>query len=380
MGVLRLLLAVAVVFAHAGTIAGQGWMPGNLAVEAFFVISGFYMQMVLEAKYTPERLGRGFVWRFYAARYLRLLPVYLLVAAASWNAALLVTGGDPLATWDRLARLPDAGTGGSLLLGFLGATNLTMFFQDMAMFLGVHDGRVAFFTDFRASEIPVWRALAVPPAWSLGVELSFYLLAPFLLRRSTLLLAGIALCAIGAKLAFLKLTGLGDPWTYRFFPFELGWFLAGSLAYRARQRLAVDPRGRLRPVVVAGFYVLVIAVVAGWRAFGLSEHLVPPAIALLLPTLAALTGTTRWDRWLGELSYPAYILHWLVMSQLMISLGWQPHEGWRLPVATLTLTLAGSVLLLAAETRWIEPFRQRFSAAPRRGVAGACLSGRGAPN
>ncbi len=43
---------------------------------AIFVISGFYMQLVLQTRYNRATLGRAWVARFYAARYFRLLPAY----------------------------------------------------------------------------------------------------------------------------------------------------------------------------------------------------------------------------------------------------------------------------------------------------------------
>jgi peptidoglycan/LPS O-acetylase OafA/YrhL len=55
MGILRLLLAVSVIAAHAGPILGTMMVPGNYAVETFFMISGFYMSLILNSKY----VGKG---------------------------------------------------------------------------------------------------------------------------------------------------------------------------------------------------------------------------------------------------------------------------------------------------------------------------------
>lgn len=51
MGIIRLLLAAAVVLGHSSPIFGQTLGGGVLAVNCFFVISGFYMAMVLQKKY-----------------------------------------------------------------------------------------------------------------------------------------------------------------------------------------------------------------------------------------------------------------------------------------------------------------------------------------
>lgn len=46
MGWLRFLLAVSVVIAHSGKVFGLRLYPGHTPVMLFFVISGFYMQII----------------------------------------------------------------------------------------------------------------------------------------------------------------------------------------------------------------------------------------------------------------------------------------------------------------------------------------------
>jgi hypothetical protein len=73
MGLIRVLLALAVVDFHAVRFASSPhflnlpWINGGVAVQSFFVISGFYMALILSGKYA----GRG-VFVFYRARFLRL--------------------------------------------------------------------------------------------------------------------------------------------------------------------------------------------------------------------------------------------------------------------------------------------------------------------
>ena len=51
MGIIRFLLALAVVAFHSQRILGLRLMGGNEAVEIFFIISGFYMSLILRGKY-----------------------------------------------------------------------------------------------------------------------------------------------------------------------------------------------------------------------------------------------------------------------------------------------------------------------------------------
>src|SRR5262249_20142393 len=117
-------------------------------------------------------------------------------------------------------------------LALLAFSNLFIFGQDWVMFLGVHAHHLSFVTHFTDSDVFLFEGLTIHQTWTLGVELTFYLVAPFVLPRRKLLLALLA--ASLALRAVLLYTGLGfdDPWTYRFFPTELALFLSGSLSHQ----------------------------------------------------------------------------------------------------------------------------------------------------
>jgi peptidoglycan/LPS O-acetylase OafA/YrhL len=74
MGSLRLVLALLVAVSHLASFThfkDGGWFVGHamFAVRAFFVLSGFYMALVLTDRYPTA-------FRFYEARATRLLPLY----------------------------------------------------------------------------------------------------------------------------------------------------------------------------------------------------------------------------------------------------------------------------------------------------------------
>jgi peptidoglycan/LPS O-acetylase OafA/YrhL len=78
MGIIRVLLAIAVVVGHASSVVpnrAPKMTGGTASVEMFYMISGFYMAMVLNRKYR----GPGSTWVFYMNRLLRLYPTYLAV-------------------------------------------------------------------------------------------------------------------------------------------------------------------------------------------------------------------------------------------------------------------------------------------------------------
>src|SRR5215813_7005704 len=87
MGFLRLYLALSVLNAHYPIAPQPGlFVHGFVAVCIFFIISGFYMSLVLDRNYLREPGG---VARFYFSRALRIFPVYWVVLALTVAAANL---------------------------------------------------------------------------------------------------------------------------------------------------------------------------------------------------------------------------------------------------------------------------------------------------
>lgn len=70
MGFLRLLLALSVVSAHVINNPFFSLVGGTVAVKTFFIISGFYMAMIIN-NYKNNIA-------FFKSRYLRLFPVYFI--------------------------------------------------------------------------------------------------------------------------------------------------------------------------------------------------------------------------------------------------------------------------------------------------------------
>ena len=54
MGILRTILALAVVVYHSYKLFGLRMCGGQVAVESFYMISGFYMALILNEKYKTK--------------------------------------------------------------------------------------------------------------------------------------------------------------------------------------------------------------------------------------------------------------------------------------------------------------------------------------
>src|SRR4051812_20298809 len=125
MGLLRVLLALSVVIDHSYPALGLTLVGGQVAVQTFFIISGFYMSLILDRKY----VGPGSYGLFMTNRFLRLFPVYWMVWGLTLAVALLESQGR-LSPWFDYHHI--LGWPAWVTLVF---TNLMLFGQDQTLFL-----------------------------------------------------------------------------------------------------------------------------------------------------------------------------------------------------------------------------------------------------
>src|SRR5437879_12743259 len=80
MGYLRTYLALCVVAAHSSPIFPWPAHEGSEVVQIFFIISVFYMAMILSGKYKSTK-------SFYISRWLRIFGPYymILIAIILWS-------------------------------------------------------------------------------------------------------------------------------------------------------------------------------------------------------------------------------------------------------------------------------------------------------
>lgn len=362
MGFLRTLLALSVVLDHLGGGYADHLVGGRLAVQLFYVISGFLISFVL----TSTDNYQGATGKFYANRFLRLFPIYLAVAALTLVAHAL-SGGAFFRFYDALPFSADL---------FLVLSNLFILGQDWLMFFGIEHSALAFTGSFAHSEVPLYQGLLVPQAWTLGVEMSFYLVAPFVLgsprRLVALLLASLALRGV------LIMTGIGltDPWTYRFFPTELALFLIGSLSHQVLLPRCKAWTRRFNRLPELGSAVLFVYCLLHF-SIGLN-HNVRDALAVLLfaallPLAFLFQSRHRLDKAIGELSYPIYICH----SLMIMFFSWllnevEMHQPMLFAALVITGCIGFSALLNGLIADPVERLRSRLRSTPEaRGPAQA---------
>lgn len=318
-GVFRLFLATLVFVVHFSSLA-----LGAYAVFVFFILSGVWVQRMWTARYRQTRLP---YLTFMVSRLWRLAPVMLLVSG--FTLVVMAALGLPL---DGLRRdgVPHLLFSTTFLLGYY-----TLPFQP------------------------------VGSAWSLDIEMQFYLVAPLLATvatrvRAAWLLVAAFLCSIAGV---WLLSGALLP-SYLFF-FVIGMAAAVN-EWRPTARLAWSSAGVTAAIVVAiALSPWPDLLFGGTHAGPLQFYNVHLNIVLAVLSAPFAVFTTRQpsepaDRMFADLSYVVYLLHWSAM------LWFHTVQGsilTRLPVAAASFVLVPAAAWLIwrfvdrplnrARTRWV---------------------------
>lgn len=296
-------------------------LPGGIAVDIFFILSGLVMAATYSAL-TPHGVP-GFMLR----RIFRIYPLHLFVMAGLVCYALLrlVAGLSP-APGDNWSRLPEA-----LLL----------------------------LQPFREHPL-VWNVAS----WSVGVEMACYLAFPLLLpllralpRQLILVLAAVLLVV-----EYLVLTRVGAVIS------GPGALARGFAGFSLGMALAFSLRGVRLPPLAQGLGE-VLAVIAMIGALALSRPELTPIfgaglIALLFIGRGPVASVLAWSplHWLGKISYSIYLTHLPVIG--FVALAFAPGRmAWSGGLVVWSIAATAVVLAISHLTwRYVEEPARRFGA------------------
>ena len=346
---LRFLAATWVLLHHALPRGGPGSVTeavgatGWLGVSLFFVLSGF----LLTVRYAPAGALRGTRRDFWLERVARLVPAYLLSLAF---AALLFA---------RDARVEGLGA------GRVAATVVTVLTGQQA---------------WRPETACAWNC----PAWSLSVELWFYLAFPAVITLAGAWLLGpqrrvragvVLLAALGAAaVMFPTLERAGAGWplpVYSLSPLAR-WpeFLAGIAL--AALIGAWRPRGAAPgwALLAAGLGWIASAVAMRGPIAAAGLHLLPAALPGFVLVVAACWALRDQAApgldaaplvLLGEASYALYLFHAPLHSYLLAVANRLVGRGYEESWALFGVYVAGALALALAVHRFVElPWRTRL--------------------
>lgn len=289
-GTYRTILAVMVVFTHLAGVRGSG----SYAVFGFYTLSGYLMTLVMHRGYGYCAAG---IYQYGLNRALRVFPLYWIAALFS-VALILWAGKDFAAGYRTVMSIPE---------------NIWTALQNIFLaFPPSSDTRL------------------VPPAWSLTVEIFFYVAIGLGLSKTK----GTAWVWFILSVAYhviVSVLRLGWAYKYHIIPAASLPFSTGALVYLYKDeiRALIDRlnlnREYIPHLLVALMFVnLEVSYLLGTTG-GLSfyaNYLINAAIVMSLSNRDSLFGIPgKFDRWMGEFSYPVFLIHYQVGLLVVIVLG-----------------------------------------------------------
>jgi peptidoglycan/LPS O-acetylase OafA/YrhL len=334
LGTYRFILASIVIIGHL-------WIrtPGmHYAVGSFYIISGFLMTAILHERYgfAPKGLGK-----YFANRALRIYPTYLIIVGLT----LLIVILYPWLPWQvsRYIFLPESLPEWSRNLLIFGMT-------------ATEGGRL------------------IPQAWSLDVELWFYLLMALVLsRRQESAVIWLELSLIWTITAI---------WIGLDFDTRQRTFFAGSLPFSLGANIWFI-KDKLSPVPLTAFICLSLLFIANliychltwidpWMEGQYISILISAFTLIALVKTEPIKSYEKIDKLLGDLSYPMYVSHLLVGCAVILAFfpGTPRHRGPDFFIIAFGYTLLFSYILHRYIERPVETLRARIKRAkvPRKEV------------
>jgi len=303
MGSLRTFLAITVVLSHS---YGHIFVGGRLAVQSFYVISGFLISYILLEARSYENL-----YKFYSNRILRLFPVYYFIAFLTLiyliSQQIFIGEVEFFRTFNELNFL------GKFYLIF---SNIFILGQDLAFFMGFEDGNLIFKTNYSDSNPIIYTGLISQITWTISLEILFYLIAPFILRDLKIMFALLFLSIFLRALLIYDGIGLTGGFNYRFFPLELALFLLGAFSHQIIkpwvEKIFAKQINKLSLFFTMSFlfYCALFSFIPG---IVFNTLLVILLLIIGLPLLFNFQNIYKFDSWIGKFSYPIYVSHWIIL-------------------------------------------------------------------
>lgn len=322
LGFIRFVLALMVVLNHL-------WLPtanliGAHAVTGFYIVSGFLMTKVINEVYS----GEGGRIRYLANRALRIYPAYLLISSIT-----LVC----LAIWPN-------------------------YFQVYSLI------RIPVNANEWSSNLTLWRltdspTIVIPPAWSLYVEVFFYLVIALVGRSRPIVLLWLLI-----SLAYTGWMVANDyPFRERYYPLAAAslFFSAGAVIYfLATTCKSLFFQAKLSKLTIWSAFALFITFPILVGDLGGGRHWLGyyGASAIFMFFFAGLAikrqlSGNSMDMLMGNLAYPVFLTHFFAAGVVNLL------ADNRFPVTgnvSFVLSTLVCLLISFAYLKWIEPLIEKL--------------------
>lgn len=315
-GTFRLILAVMVAISHLD-IKAYGRHPGVVAIVCFFIISGFVMTGVIRSYYQDNKT------MFYLDRFMRIYPQYLFFL-----------GLTIIMFWISGAWSIVSPPGNNFLYNLAGGGE------------DIYKNYINYLKNFTIVPLnfpPVTGngTLFILPAWSLGLEIQFYAILPFILRLKALKPYLVLYSILIFSFASYNLIN-EQTFGYFLLPGTLFIFLSGSLLYdyvHGDKAIWKYICGLYLYILI--FFVTVIMsrdTISTMTNISVIDVCTGYLLGLPLIFLLSLLKRRKFDEFLGNISYGVFLSHFLIIWFF-------PHYGIFDPKNNIFLFLLCSILL-----------------------------------
>jgi peptidoglycan/LPS O-acetylase OafA/YrhL len=348
MGTIRLLLALTVAVSHSSL--RQILIHNGVAVLFFYIISGFYMAMIIDTKYSILPSWRK---RFLLNRCLRLFPTY-------WAMLILLIVIDLI-------------NGQELILSRFNESERLISFYPMRLCYFIFSNFFFLGQDIaRAKGIDI---ALIGTAWTVGIELMFYFVSSLFIiskmnwaKRLMLILSAFFLRMYFVDFVDLSSLGLTKYGVeYHFFPTLLIFFLLGNLSYTIFEYIKnstaayvlgwVSYIGILFTSIVFMFFLGFEHLIIGYSGYDTIYHWICYCIfAVLIPFIFMATRDSKIDSFIGQLSYPIYLCH-VIVIWLFVDIDFPIDRG----VVVFSVSCIIAVVAVFLIEKPIEQLRKRVS-------------------
>ncbi len=281
MGIIRFIFAASVLIFHANPLFRNNLALTKLAVPSFFVISGFYICLIINKKYIGKNSS---YWLYLTNRFLRIYPLYwaVLLLMVAFSLFKYVTGGD------------------NALLRAIGS-GVNMF--DYLL----RNGTLVITSNLWRAVNPDIGYLIGPQVWALQPEILFYIGAPFVLKRRPKIIAALMLTTL-IVLYFLlpSMKKIMDGSIFFVFLSSLKYFFLGIVSYFIYRGLGKIKKSPKAFYFIIAFIVAILATAANNSTIEIVYFL---SLTGAIPFIFVFFTHDRWDTLLGGLSYPVFISH-----------------------------------------------------------------------
>ena len=335
MGFIRLLLAISVIAYHyypySKIFSGFGT---ELAVNAFFIISGFYMTLIISEKYS---LKQNAYKMFLTNRFLRIYPIYwiILILTILFNFYLLKSG--------------------SIVNLFVYRHPFDILSDFTLLIRSDYSNIYALFNNYPTVNV----------AWTLVIELVFYIIAPFIVRRKLWIIVSLIIVSIIIKYGIAYYEMLHHTWQRSgFFLASLCFFMLGVVSYRIYTQIKkrkIPKKFSLALLLVIIFITIFWAFVPSiftLHKFYLKDWGYYFLLTVSIPVIFLSFKSNFLEILMGKISYPVYVSHFLVGSFFINVFGFKNYT-FGIFIVTIIGTMIFSYILLRFIDEPIDKYRQQ---------------------